>query len=165
MLTRARAVKAAKFVLVGGTGLVVNQVALAGAVEVGLHYLVGAVVATQCSSLWNFALSERWVFRTDAETRRHPLWRRLALFLGMNNVALGLRGPLLYLLTSVLGVHYLVSNLFTLLLLTAARFALADSWIWSGPALQGPDEAAGQEDGGDGEGADATPAPLGGSLA
>lgn len=161
----ARLAKAARFVLVGASGLVVNQLALAAGVEVGLHYLVGAVLATQCSSLWNFALSERWVFQGDAVPRRHGTAARLGLFLAMNNLALGVRGPLLYLLTTILGVHYLVSNLITLLLLTIARFALADSWIWSGAPVERPREAGDEERGHRDDGADPAPAPLGGSLA
>ena len=48
----------------------------------------------------------------------------------MNNVALPLRIPILFVLTSGLGVHYLVSNLLSLLALTVLRFAIADSLIW-----------------------------------
>ncbi|HUP86995.1 MAG TPA: GtrA family protein [Acidimicrobiales bacterium] len=164
-LWRARASRAAKFAVVGGTGLLVNQLALAGAVHVGLYYLLGAIVATQCSSLWNFALSERWVFREGADARRHGTLARLGLFLAMNNLALGVRGPLLYLLTTRLGVHYLLSNLISLLLLTVVRFALADSWIWSGAAVDGPGERGDEEEPHGREGRDSTPAPLGGSLA
>ena len=55
----------------------------------------------------------------------------MGLFFLMNNVALALRGPLLVLLTSGLGIHYLVSNVLSLVGLTLVRFALADTWIWA----------------------------------
>ena len=35
------------------------------------------------------------------------------------------------LLTSGLGIHYLVSNVISLLVLTLVRYGLADSWIWA----------------------------------
>ena len=55
----------------------------------------------------------------------------MALFFLMNNAALALRGPLLVLLTSGLGIHYVVSNVISLVALTLVRFALADTWIWA----------------------------------
>jgi len=113
---------------VGAIGLVVNQVLLWAWVA-GLHgsYLLGAVVATQGSTLSNFVLLERWVFRR-AKARR-PLVR-LASFVTVNNSTLLLRIPLLALLTSVLHIYYLVSNAITLLLLFAVRFLLSDQFIW-----------------------------------
>ena len=56
---------------------------------------------------------------------------RMGLFFLMNNAALAVRGPLLVLLTSGLGIHYVVSNVLSLLLLTLVRFGLADTWIWA----------------------------------
>ena len=49
----------------------------------------------------------------------------------MNNAALALRVPLLFVLTTGLGVHYLVSNILTLVGLTLIRFVVADGWIWA----------------------------------
>ena len=120
----------ARFGLVGATGLVVNTLLLAVLTDVvGLFYVISAVIATQGSTLWNFCLTERWVF-ADREHSRSAA-NRLALFFLMNNVALAVRGPLLILLTSGLGIHYVVSNVLSLVGLTVIRFALADSWIWA----------------------------------
>jgi dolichol-phosphate mannosyltransferase len=119
----------ALFMLVGISGLLVNTLLLALATEVfGLHYLMSALLATQGSTLWNFALTERWVF---ADRQRRQGWvMRLAVFLLMNNLALTLRGPMLYLLTSLIGIHYLISNLISLAALTVVRYAVADNLIW-----------------------------------
>jgi dolichol-phosphate mannosyltransferase len=52
-----------RFLIVGSTGLLVNSVVLWLTTELlSLHYLVSAVVATEGSTLWNFALTELWVF-------------------------------------------------------------------------------------------------------
>ena len=118
-----------RFGLVGASGIIVNSLALAalrgGA---GLGVLVAALAATQCSSLWNFVLAERFVFRDV------PAWRslraRVIAFFAINNVAFLIRGPLLLGLVSLFGMHYLVANLISLCSLTIARFALADRWIW-----------------------------------
>ena len=120
----------ARFGIVGATGLVVNTVLLAFFTDVvGLFYVVSAVLATQGSTLWNFCLTERWVF-SDREHRR-GFGTRMGLFFLMNNAALAIRGPLLVLLTSGLGIHYVISNVLSLLVLPVARFALADTWIWA----------------------------------
>jgi glycosyltransferase involved in cell wall biosynthesis len=120
----------ARFGAVGASGLVVNTIVLAGLTDVvGLFYVVSAVIATQGSTLWNFCLTELWVF-SDREHRRR--WTtRLALFFLMNNAGLAIRGPLLVLLTSGFGVHYVASNVISLAGLTLVRFALADTWIWA----------------------------------
>ncbi len=122
------------FGLVGLSGLVVNQLVFLGGFGVGLHYLAAAVIATQCSSSWNFALSERFVFDGGGGHRLS----RYVRFLGVNNAAFLLRGPLLFLLTSVAGIHPAISNVVSLGMLTAARFVIADSWIWPAGRLLDP---------------------------
>jgi dolichol-phosphate mannosyltransferase len=120
----------ARFGAVGVSGLVVNTALLALLTDVvGLFYVVSAVIATQGSTLWNFCLTERWVFGDRAHKRSSGT--RLALFFLMNNTALAVRGPLLVLLTSGLGIHYVVSNVVSLVVLTLVRFGLADTWIWA----------------------------------
>ena len=120
----------ARFGIVGASGLVINTLVLAVLTDVvGLFYVVSAVIATQASTLWNFSFTELWVF-ADREGKRGR-GHRMALFFLMNNVALAVRGPLLVLLTSGLGIHYAVSNVLSLVGLTVVRFALADTWIWA----------------------------------
>jgi dolichol-phosphate mannosyltransferase len=120
----------ARFGLVGASGLVVNTLLLAALTDVvGLFYVVSAIIATQGSTLWNFCFTELWVFG-DRDHKR-GIGRRMGLFFLMNNAALAVRGPLLVLLTSGLGIHYLVSNILSLVGLTLVRFALADTWIWA----------------------------------
>ena len=125
---RQRLATLARFAAVGASGIVVNQLILwlwvAGGEQ---HYLLGAVVATQGSSTWNFFLTERYVFG-GAGGRR--LRSRFLLFLGMNNSTLLLRIPVLALLTSFLGINYLVSNFLTLVVLFLLRFLVSDRLIW-----------------------------------
>jgi dolichol-phosphate mannosyltransferase len=119
-----------RFGLVGASGLVVNTVVLAALADLaGLYYVAAAVFATQASTLWNFTFTELWVF-SDREHRRRGL-RRMVMFFVVNNLALALRVPLLIALTAGLGIHYVVSNLLSLALVFAARFTLADLWIWA----------------------------------
>jgi dolichol-phosphate mannosyltransferase len=117
-----------RFGLVGLSGLGINQLLLwLWVTRVGGHYLVGAVVATQGSTLWNFLLIEKLVF-LHAKARRPIV--RLISFMTVNNSTLLLRVPMLALLTGTFGIHYLVSNLITLLVLFVLRFMLSDRFIW-----------------------------------
>jgi putative flippase GtrA len=128
-VSRKRLVRLFRFGLVGMTGLLVNQAVLWAITDiVGLHYLLSAVVATQASTIWNFALTERWVFRASRSGRA---WRFM-WFVGINNVWLAARTPLLFALTDWVGVHYLISNIVALTFSMLARFFVADSWIWTG---------------------------------
>ena len=120
----------ARFAAVGATGLLVNNLVLAFATEAaGVHYLVSAVIATQASTLWNFALAELLVF-SDRQPGSQRVFR-LAMFLVVNNIGLAARGPFIYILTSALGVHYIISNLASIIAFTIARYAVADLWIWA----------------------------------
>jgi dolichol-phosphate mannosyltransferase len=128
---RSLGARMGRFGLVGVSGLVVNTLLLALLTDaIGLWYVVAAVLATQGSTLWNFVLSDRWVFRG----RQHTLGplARAASFFAMNNLALLVRIPLLYVLVSGLGFHHLVANVATLLALSLVRFGVADSYIWGG---------------------------------
>ena len=126
-----RALLLSRFALVGVSGLVVNQALLWSAVSIGhINYVAGAVVATQGSTTWNFLLLDRWVF---PERNHRPGPMRYLTFSGVNNLALLLRVPMLAALVSVLHVHYLVSNLITLIVLFASRFFVSDRLIWPAP--------------------------------
>lgn len=118
-----------QFGSVGASGLLVNMLLLALATEVlRIPYLLSAVLATQGSTLWNFALTDLWVFRG----RRHGRSRlaRAGMYFAMNNAALIPRSPIMYFLTETLSIHYMVSNLVSLVALMILRYALADTWIW-----------------------------------
>lgn len=120
-----------KFLMVGASGLVINNGMLVFFTEtLGIHYLLSAIFATQFSTLWNFLFTEVWVFRDRNQRDRS---RRLVRFFLMNNTALLLRGPLLTLMVSTMGIHYLLSNLATLFLIALIRFTISDRWIWIPP--------------------------------
>jgi putative flippase GtrA len=119
----------AGFVLVGASGIFVNSLVLYLVTSrLNIYYLVSVVIATVASTVWNFALTEFWVYRAA----HHPegRLRRLGLFSVMNLAALVLRSPIIYLLTSLFNIHYVVSNLISLVLLTGLRFLTADNMIW-----------------------------------
>lgn len=121
-----------RFASVGVVGLAVNVGAQVVFTEfVGLQYLVAAVLATQISSTTNFLGSEWWAFRA---ARRPGIARRYFAFLGLNNAAFLMRGPIILALTEVSGLHYAMSNLVSLVVSTLIRFQVADRVIWRADA-------------------------------
>jgi putative flippase GtrA len=122
-----------RFAAVGASGVFVNQLVLLALGEaIGVHYLVAAFVAVQVSAVWNFLLSEHWVFPSPAAGRV----ARGGSFLAMNVAAFTLHGPLLFALTALGGLHYGLANAVALLVLFAARYAFSDRIIWGRAALQ-----------------------------
>jgi putative flippase GtrA len=114
---------------VGLTGIAVNEVALALLVG-GLHlrYVLGYLLATQFSTLWNFGWIETWAFKSVSPANGRKV--RFASLLLVNNAANLLTAPLFLLLTVVAGVNYLISNILTLGLIFLARFLFAER-IWA----------------------------------
>ncbi len=119
----------AGFALVGASGIFVNSLALyLGTAKLHIYYLISAALATVASTIWNFALTEFWVYRSS---QMAGILRRLGIFFVVNVLALSLRTPMIYALTSLEGINYVISNLISLALLTVVRFELADNIIWS----------------------------------
>jgi len=126
-----------KFVVVGSSGILVNSAVLA-LVSDSLHIyplltaavgiVISTAIATVASTTWNFILTEWWVFNN----RPNPTGRlkRYGLFFVMNTVALLFRDPIIYVLTTLLGMYLVISNIISLALLTVLRYLLADGFIW-----------------------------------
>ena len=118
-----------KSLLVRASGLFVNSLALWAFTEVtAFYYLLSAVLATQASTLWNFGWAEMWI--VGKRTTDRSFLTRLVSILLMNNAILLLRIPILTLLVSQLGVHYVIANLASLFVLSVLRYLLVDMRIW-----------------------------------
>ena len=127
---RARATRLIRFAVVGASGILVNEIAILLFVSgLGFAPIIGYLLATQVSTLWNFALLEAWAFKDSKGRGRR--WHRWAMLMLVNNIANVATAPLFVLLTNVFGVNYLISNIVTLGVVMLGRFAIAD-WIWGG---------------------------------
>ena len=87
----------------GLSGILVNSLVLyLATAQLKIFYLLSVVVATVGSTLWNFSLTEALVYRSKDQSRGRV--RRLLLFSVMNTLALGLRGPVIFVMTSLIGI-------------------------------------------------------------
>lgn len=123
-----QAVRFIAFGLVGVSGIFVNSAALWFFYHtLGWNHLVGAALATQFSTTWNFLLVDLVIYRKRAGGSHAS--RALRFFI-MNNVLLLARLPVLQLLINW-GLHVLVANAITLVLLFVVRFAVSDRAIFA----------------------------------
>ncbi|MEU6067640.1 glycosyltransferase [Streptomyces sp. NPDC047082] len=122
------------FGLVGASGIAVNTTALWLFFNVlGVHHLVGAALATQFSTTWNFVLTDAAVYRNGQ--RKGTWYGRAGRFFAMNNLLLVARLPLLQWLV-IAGMGVLTANALTLVLLFLLRFLISDRMIYSGGEKQ-----------------------------
>ena len=118
------------FLAVGISGILVNNSALALFTEIfHLQLLLAVIAATQVSTLWNFLLTEFWVFGDRRATGSR--WKRVVGFAFINNALLLVRGPLISWLVDGVHMHYLLANLISIGAATVLRYFLADKLLWS----------------------------------
>jgi dolichol-phosphate mannosyltransferase len=124
----SQAVRFVSFGLVGATGIVVNSAALWFFYHtLGWNHLLGASLATQVSTTWNFVLVDTVVYRKRAHGTR--LGRAVRFFI-MNNLLLLARLPVFQFLIDR-GLDVLIANGITLVLLFIVRFVLSDRAIFA----------------------------------
>ena len=119
-----------KFGFVGGLGIFLNQYVLLVLTGVfGLYYLLGAILSSQAAVLVNFVLNNFLVFRSR-ETAGGFV-RKALLFNAVSSSDLIVRIPLLFGLTTALGIPYLWSNLASIFLTFGGRFLVSEKKIWA----------------------------------
>ena len=120
-----------RFVVVGVIAAGVQMVLLWGFVDgVGLHYLLGALIAIEITIMLSYVLNNAWTFRADRKT--DPVTYLVGLL--KTNVVRGTAIPiqLAILLLFVEWVHipYLIANGGAILISGVYRYALDARWTW-----------------------------------
>jgi putative flippase GtrA len=125
-----------RFGLVGLSGFLVNLLCLRLLLALPLGWprpirdSSTAAAAAQVAILWNFGLTEKWVF---AGQDRTGTWRmRLFVFWAMGSVALLLQLPLATAVQAASSVSYLSATAVALAALVVLRFAILDRLLYDG---------------------------------
>lgn len=120
-----------KYLVVGGSGVLVNMGLLALITEVfGLFYLLSAAIAIEASILNNFLWNETWTFRDRRTSMPKSVISRIGKFNMVSLLGLALNMGVLALFTEALGVYYLVSEIFGIMAATAFNFTVNKWWTW-----------------------------------
>ena len=121
-------IKLSKFMLVGGTGVLVNNLALLILVQgVHLPLLVASVLASELAIINNFYWNDRWTFKSTRIS--------LSRFARFNLVSLSgllITSGTLWVLVTHLGLYYLVANLLGISLAMVWNFVANSRWTWGG---------------------------------
>ena len=120
-----------KFLLVGLSGVGVNMGILWLLTEkAGVFYLASEAVAIEISILTNFLLNNRFTFRDRNLPGKRNIFIRLARFNAVSLTGLGVNLGVLWLLTDVAGIYYLLSNLFGIAAAAAWNYLANTWWTW-----------------------------------
>ena len=125
---RARLTRLGRFLVVGGTGVLVNSLALLILFQwAHLPLMVASALSAELGIIHNFYWNDRWTFK-----RTQLSWRRFARFNLVSLAGLVLTTGTLWVLVRHLGVYYLTANLLGIALATAWNFAANSWWTWGG---------------------------------
>jgi len=126
------AIQLRRYVVVGTFAAMVQLALLWIFVEFGgLHYLLGAAIAIECTILIQYVLNNAWTFRAS----RNVGAREYGLGLLKTNVVRGTAIPIqlgiLYALVDWFGLLYLAANLVAIGLSGIYRYVLDARWTWA----------------------------------
>jgi dolichol-phosphate mannosyltransferase len=120
-----------KFGIVGITGIFVNTGILYILSEIfNIFYLISSVIAIELSIINNFVWNDVWTFGNEKNQKISRVTRR---FLSYQIVSIGgilINVCVLFFLTEVLGVYYLISNLIGILIAFSWNFLVNRMTTW-----------------------------------
>jgi len=96
----------------------------------GWHYLAATVVATETAVLHNFVWHIRWTWADRPASAVETLARLWRFHLTNGLVSLAGNALVMMLLTGVLGIHYLLANMASILACSLANLALSEFWVF-----------------------------------
>ena len=120
-----------KFCLVGGSGTLLNMSLLWLLTEfAGLPYLISAVIGIETSIITNYILHSYITFADRRSTSVNTFFKRLLKYNLASLGGLAINIGMLWLLTEVAGLYYLLSHLCGIALSTLWRYFLSSRWAW-----------------------------------
>ncbi|WP_439591367.1 glycosyltransferase [Microbacterium sp.] len=120
-LTYLRFGKMSLFAVIGGLGAVANIAIVWAMTQLGIGYLVSAIVAAEVTIIANFLLLERFVFR-EMRSEASGFWSRFAKSVSFNNAELLIRIPIVALMVESWHITAVVATAITLVVAFFARF-------------------------------------------
>ncbi|GAB3680130.1 GtrA family protein [Salinarchaeum chitinilyticum] len=120
-----------KFVVVGTVAAGLQLLLLWLFVDsAGLHYLVGALVAIECTIVFQYVLNNRWTFRSNRNRGRREFLVGLARTNVVRGTAIPIQLGVLYALVTFQGLPYLAANAVGILVSGVYRYVFDARWTW-----------------------------------
>lgn len=116
-----------RFCAVGTAGLLVNLGVTYLGVTFGLWYMWAYVIGLLVSWSVSFGLNALFTF---PEHTRGRYAQKYAFFIGNYALMFGLNGTIVYILTSLMGVFYLISIILSAFITTAISYTVSKKFIY-----------------------------------
>jgi putative flippase GtrA len=120
-----------KFCLVGASGVLVNMFFLWFLTEkIKIYYLLSSLVAIEISLLSNYALNDLWTWHDRGKKGRVEYLKRMLQYHISSSAAILANLSILWILTELFHLYYLISNVFGILCGTFLNFFLNNRWTF-----------------------------------
>jgi dolichol-phosphate mannosyltransferase len=120
-----------KFLLVGASGIIVNEGLLFILKElIKLTLPFASAIAIEASIISNFMLNDTITFRDRRTAGAKSFFSRLAKFNVVSLAGAAINYSATLLLTQVFGIHYLISNLIGIVIATMVNYLVNNWWTW-----------------------------------
>ena len=120
-----------KFCIVGGSGVIVNMGLLWLLTEIaGLYYLISSAISIETSIITNFILNDYWTWKDVGGAGFKERLGRAVKFNVICAVGLVINISILWTMTEVFGIYYMVSNLFGIAGAMLWNFFMNDKVTW-----------------------------------
>lgn len=119
-----------KFAFVGGTGAILNLAIIFSLTNYfHIWYMISAIIAIECSIIWNFYLNTKVTFNyrflNRSEIFAGAFKYHLSSFAGLSiNIAV------LFALTEILKFHYLLSEFLAIILAFVINYFISTRYVW-----------------------------------
>jgi dolichol-phosphate mannosyltransferase len=121
-----------KFCAVGISGIIINEAILWTLTEIyGFFYLYSSIISTESAILNNFVWNELWTFHDTHGDIKSGIIKRFLKFQISRFGGLILGSIFLILLTEILSVYYLISNIFSILIVMMYNYITSKEWVWA----------------------------------
>ena len=110
-----------RYIFVGGTAFVIDFGLLyVFTTYLGIYYLISAVLSFLISVLVNYVMSTKWVFNQDKINNKLVEFN---LFILISTIGLVFTEIILYLLTDICGIYYMISKIIASILVLFWNFS------------------------------------------
>lgn len=120
-----------KFCLVGASGVLVNMFFLWFFTEKAkVYYLLSSLIAIEISVLSNYVLNDLWTWGDRGKEGKTEYFKRMLQYHVSSSAAILANLSILWLLTELAHLYYLISNIFGILFGTFLNYFLNDRWTF-----------------------------------
>jgi len=121
-----------KFSIVGLSGTFVNEALIWALTEkLGIYYLYSGILSSEAAIINNFIWNDRWTFQEISETSNLSLSNRLVKFHVSRFGGLIIGFVILVFFTEVFKLHYLISNVVSIMMVLSINYLTSKGWVWS----------------------------------